>query len=168
MPKVNPNAEQRENRELPTRVPFGGFTYKLEVANKDPNFWYYWFRDEGDQLERALSAGYEFVTRRQAGRVLPEALMNRDLHGGNQSLNDDVRVHGGRLHHVRARRQRAQFEPSFGLADAAQSVKSTMKICYRISKKQTVIPKRKMTISSLPAIIYNINHGGLLFQKVMP
>lgn len=95
-PRKEQAEERRVNRDLPTRVPFGGFTYKLEVANKDPNWWYYWFRDTGDTIERALRAGYEFVTRRQANRMLPEELTNRDVHGGNQSLTDDVRVHGGR------------------------------------------------------------------------
>lgn len=98
-PRKNPEAavdERRESREVPTRVPFGGFTYKLEVANKDPNYYYYWFRDRGDDIERALRAGYEFVTRRQADRLMPEQMTNRDMHGGNQSVHDDVRVFGGR------------------------------------------------------------------------
>jgi hypothetical protein len=88
--------ERRQNRDVPTRVPFGGFTYKLEVANKDPNYWYYWFKDRGDNIERALRAGYEFVTRREANRLMPDELTNRDVHGGNQSMTDDVRVNGGR------------------------------------------------------------------------
>lgn len=84
------------DRAAGRRVPFGGFTYKLEVTNKDPAYWYYWFSDRGDTIERALRAGYEFVNRREANRLMPEELTNRDVHGGNQSLTDDVRVFGGR------------------------------------------------------------------------
>jgi hypothetical protein len=78
------------------RVPFGGFNYKLEVANKDPSFFYYWQKDVGDNLERMQRAGYEFVTRKQAGRELPESLTNRDLYGAKESLDDRLCVHGGR------------------------------------------------------------------------
>lgn len=76
------------------RVPFGGFSLKLEVKNKDPNFYYYWFKDEGDMLTRAEEAGYEYVSPRQAG--MRERLTNRDVHGGNQSIVDRIERTGGR------------------------------------------------------------------------
>ena len=88
--------ERRVNRDLPTRVPFGGMSLKLEVANKDPNYFYRWFSDRGDTIKRARRAGYEVVSEREAGRVLPEYLTNRDVHGGNQSLTDEMRLFGGR------------------------------------------------------------------------
>ena len=42
-PKVLPEAPVNPEVPLPekkARVPFGGFTYKLEVAYKDPNYHY--------------------------------------------------------------------------------------------------------------------------------
>lgn len=98
-PRKNPEAavdERRESREVPTRVPFGGLNYRLEVVNKDPDYFYYWFNDRGDTIERALQAGFQFVSRREVKRVVPEELTNRDVNGGNQSIADDVRVFGGR------------------------------------------------------------------------
>jgi hypothetical protein len=81
----------------PARVPFGGLSYKLEVKHKDPAYWYYWFRNRGDEVERAKAAGYEFVSRRQArGAELPEELTLRDVDGGNQSLDDRYERFGGR------------------------------------------------------------------------
>jgi len=72
-------------------------SYKLEVKNKDPDYWYYWFRNRGDEIERAKQAGYEFVTRRMArGTELPEELTLRDVDGGNQSLDDRLERYGGR------------------------------------------------------------------------
>lgn len=95
--KIRPDDQPRhESIETTTRVPFGGFSYKLEVANKDPNYFYRWFRDDGDRVKRALLAGFEFVTPRSAGRQYEERLLNRDVHGGNQSLTDRLEVHGGR------------------------------------------------------------------------
>lgn len=78
------------------RIPFSGFSYKLEVAHKDPGYFYYWQKDVGDNLERMLLAGYEFVTRRQAGRELPPELTNKDIYGGKESLDDRLSVFGGR------------------------------------------------------------------------
>ncbi len=92
----SPGEKPAVKRTSMARVPFGGFSYKLEVANKDPEYYYYWQKDVGDNLERMLLAGYEFVTRRQAGRELPESLTNRDLTGGKESLDDRMCVHGGR------------------------------------------------------------------------
>lgn len=98
MPKPPAETTLREERKpLPARVPFGGLVYKLEVKHKDPDFWYYWFRNRGDEIERARAAGYEFVTRRQArGAELPEELTLKDVDGGNQSLDDRYERYGGR------------------------------------------------------------------------
>jgi hypothetical protein len=80
----------------PDRVPFGGLTYKLEVKHKDPDYYYYWFRNRGDEIERAKAAGYDFVTKKQArGAELPEELTLRDVHGGNQSIDDRYERFGG-------------------------------------------------------------------------
>ena len=89
-------AADRTSREAPVRVPFGGFSYKLEVANKDPAFWYYWFKDTGDTIKRALRAGYQFVSQRESGDLTPEALTNRDVNGANESVSGDTRKFGGR------------------------------------------------------------------------
>ena len=94
--KVLPDAIPNPEMPVPekkARVPFGGFTYKLEVAYKDPNYHYEWFKDVGDVLRRALSAGYEYVSYRTARSL--EELTNKDVHGGNQSLDDTMRRHGG-------------------------------------------------------------------------
>lgn len=95
---TNEEVRLREERaKRPTRVPFGGLNYKLEVANKDPNYYYYWFRNKGDEIARAALAGYEEVSRRQArGYELPEEMTNRDVHGGNQSVDGRMEVYGGR------------------------------------------------------------------------
>ena len=95
-PKVLPEAPVNPEVPLPekkARVPFGGFTYKLEVAYKDPNYHYEWFKDVGDVLRRALAAGYEYVSYRTARSS--EELTNKDVNGGSQSLDDTMRRHGG-------------------------------------------------------------------------
>ena len=95
-PKVHPEAPHNPEEPLPTRkgrVPFGGFTYKVEVAYKEPGYHYEWFKDVGDVLRRALGAGYEYVSYRQARST--EELTNKDVHGGSQSIDDTMRRHGG-------------------------------------------------------------------------
>ena len=52
------------------REPFGSFSNKLHVPIKDPAYHYHWFRT--DELPRAIGGGYAKVSRREAGRVLPE------------------------------------------------------------------------------------------------
>lgn len=87
---------KRTDSEKPTRkrrVPFGGFNYKLEVAeeSKEPGWHYCWFPDRGAYIQSALDAGYEFVTERDDVEVT-----NTDVHGGNQSLDGRVERYGGR------------------------------------------------------------------------
>lgn len=48
------------------RVPFSGPRSRLTVANKDPNYYYYIFNDVDDRIQRALLAGYEFVSKKEA------------------------------------------------------------------------------------------------------
>lgn len=93
-PRVAVESGDLEDTGRPARVPFGGFSYKLEVKNKDPNYYYYWFKDEGDMVKRALRAGYEFVTERDA--TGGEFLTNQDVLGGNQSLTDRYEITGGK------------------------------------------------------------------------
>ena len=95
---TNEEVRLREERvKRPTRVPFGGLVYKLEVKYKDPDYYYYWFRARGDEIDRAKNAGYEFVTRRQArGTELAEELTIKDVDGGNQSVDDRYERNGGR------------------------------------------------------------------------
>jgi hypothetical protein len=86
--------EQEGLPEKGKRVPFGGLSYKLAVANKHPDYFYCWFKDHGDMLQRAQAAWYEFVSPREARGV---ELTNRDVHGGNQSVQGDrYEVFGGR------------------------------------------------------------------------
>ena len=48
------------------RVPFSGLNRRLHVSKKDPNFWYYIFNAVEDRIQRALDAGYNFVTKKEA------------------------------------------------------------------------------------------------------
>jgi len=48
------------------RVPFDGLNSRLHVAKKDPNFYYYIFNMVEDRVQRALNAGYDFVTKKEA------------------------------------------------------------------------------------------------------
>lgn len=84
--------EQPLKRERKRRVPFGGFVSKLEVANKDPAYFYYWQKNTGDYIQRMLDAGYEFVRERDARRYAPETLTNTS----NQSIDGRVEIFGGR------------------------------------------------------------------------
>jgi hypothetical protein len=72
-------------------------TYKLEVKYKDPDYFYYWFRNKADELDRAIAAGYDYVTRQQArGTELAEELTLKDVDGGNQSIDGRYERFGGR------------------------------------------------------------------------
>ena len=91
-----PVAEVRETRaaqEVTERQAFGGFSDKLQVYNKDPSYFYFWHAERNDDIERALLAGYKFVSRRDAGRELPEAL--RDKNDRNMTEDGPMRIHGG-------------------------------------------------------------------------
>ncbi len=96
MAERSEGSESRRGKTHKRRVPFGGLQYKLQVENTDPDYFYYWQKDVGDNIQRMLDAGFEYVTRREAGKNAPETLTNRDVTGGNQSLTDQVRVNGGR------------------------------------------------------------------------
>ena len=95
MGRMSPaSAAEEALPEKGKRVPFGGLSQKLAVYNKDPNYFYCWFRDQGDTLQRAQAAWYEFVSPREARGV---KIGTRDVHGGNQSvLGDRYEVFGGR------------------------------------------------------------------------
>ena len=81
------------------REPFGGFQDKLAVYNKDPAYFYFWHAERGDDIERALAAGYRFVSRREAGRELPEALRTGD---DMDRVEGPMRIHGGAGEYGRA------------------------------------------------------------------
>jgi len=63
-----------------TREPFGGRRMRLSFPEeyKDPGYFYYWFRDEGDNLWRARSAGYAEVTYEECGRLPPREGTGKD------------------------------------------------------------------------------------------
>ena len=76
----------------PKRVPIGGVRYKLNVNNKDPNYFYYWAKEEGDWIQALKLAGYQDVSVRDTGNVVGEELLNGEVYN---SLDDVMRVHGG-------------------------------------------------------------------------
>lgn len=55
--------ENRANR--PTRIPFSANNQKMQVEYKDPDFFNHWvprwFNDQRGRVQRAQTAGYEFV-----------------------------------------------------------------------------------------------------------
>ena len=97
--RVEPTGEGSEIDESPRgagtqRIPFGGLVRKLYIPNKDPNYFYYWQKDAGDNIKRMLQAGYEFVDSKTAGVEVPEMLA--DAEGMERSdLDGTLRVHGG-------------------------------------------------------------------------
>lgn len=71
------------------RTPFSASRKRLEVRYVDKDFekkfHAHWFNDQDGRPERALDAGYEFVT--------PEEVIgvgNREVHSGNTDLNSKV------------------------------------------------------------------------------
>ena len=54
------------NREArPARVPMSGRRLRMEIPEsmKEPGYFYYWFNDNNDDIQRAIAAGYEHVSR---------------------------------------------------------------------------------------------------------
>lgn len=94
--KPSPSAGQTTDtpERYRERVSFSGMSKKLDVAYKDPNFYYYWQKDTGDNLQRMLRAGYEFVDAETAKMQVPEMLTNRDV-SGRTDVDGALRVHGG-------------------------------------------------------------------------
>lgn len=84
------NSDDKGRRD---RVPFGSHRRRLAVHKKDPGYVYYWFNDTEDRLQRALAAGYEFVTRKMLGGT---DVGDKDVNNQNQSLDSRVskRVNG--------------------------------------------------------------------------
>jgi len=63
------------------RVPFGGLRSKLTINEQDKKFHYHWFNDVEDRIDRALSAGYDFVKKDSV------QVGDKDVHSGNSDLN---------------------------------------------------------------------------------
>lgn len=89
-PKAGPakDASAAAARKEPfKRQSFGGRRMRLgiEEHHKDPGYFYYWFRDEGDNLYRARASGYIPVTYQEVARI-----PDRDGHD-----NDPCTAHGG-------------------------------------------------------------------------
>lgn len=78
-------AEIRRKRQ---RVKFSGPRLRLQVEQslKDPNYFYRWFNDDDDQLQRAERAGYVFVTKKEMEEA-DSAVGDKEVHGGNTDLN---------------------------------------------------------------------------------
>lgn len=85
------DAIDRTDRQEPTRIPFGGRRKRLTILNKDPEYFYYWFKDVGDDLFRARSAGYMAVSYEEAGRQVPEQIPGVET----PRPGEPCRVHGG-------------------------------------------------------------------------
>lgn len=69
------------------RVPFGSHRRRLYVGKTDPKFVYHWFNDTQDRLQRAIDAGYEFVTKKMMNG---KDVGDRDV--GNQNTSLDSRT----------------------------------------------------------------------------
>jgi len=57
---ISEQRPMRKNRESFKR-PMMGTRLKLEVRDKDPNYVYRWFNDEGDRIQEAVESGREYV-----------------------------------------------------------------------------------------------------------
>ena len=90
---VSDETESRPNK--PSRVPMGAYQAKLEVLNKDPNFFYYWHHNRGDNLQRALEAGYEFVHRGGRERVKGQEAHEYSDIGVVDKSDTRFAIHGG-------------------------------------------------------------------------
>lgn len=94
-PKKRYDRDVRITRE--TRIPLGGFRDKLTVANKDPNFHYYWELDlgeKGTKIARALQAGYVFVKAEEEPVIAEAAVYTA------QDVGNIIRVAaGGGMYH---------------------------------------------------------------------
>lgn len=88
MSVVNPT-KQTTNDGKRERVPFGGNRQRLSVANKDPNYFYYFFNMVEDRIQRALNAGYVFVTKKEAAER-EITVGDPDVAHGSEDLNDKV------------------------------------------------------------------------------
>jgi hypothetical protein len=67
------------------RTPFSANRTRLSVKLKEKGFVHRWFNDQDDRVQRALDAGYDFVTPDEIGRV-----GDKEVHGGNSDLNSKV------------------------------------------------------------------------------
>ena len=84
-----PPKNARPGLKDPNRVPFASNRNKLEVRYKDSDFhkkWYgHWFNVDGDRIDRAQAAGYQFVSREEVHGFGDGPLME-----GNTDLGDKV------------------------------------------------------------------------------
>lgn len=76
--------KQEKSKGKVKRVPFGGNRQKLQV-DEIPGYVTRWFNDVDGRVERALDAGYEFVTPEEA-----EGLGQGQLHQENTDLGSRV------------------------------------------------------------------------------
>ena len=83
------NQTQRAERQSAPRKRqgFGSRQQKLWVdpSTLDPDYYYYWFRDEPGRIEFALSIGYEYVDRK-AVSLLPGVVQANDSVGSQVSI----------------------------------------------------------------------------------
>jgi hypothetical protein len=91
-----------EVKPKPRRIPFDGFAKKLEIhfpegSTLTSEYHLHWFNDDGIRINKALQAGYEFVTRKDVEMnetVLP---LNEDL-GDRVSRVVGLRADGKPMH----------------------------------------------------------------------
>lgn len=93
-PRKNPEDTSEHTPARRERTPLGGYVAKLDVRNKDPNFYYHWIVDKADRVARAKDAGYEFVRRGEVTVRGSEAYSYRDI-GVEDKTDDRICVHGG-------------------------------------------------------------------------
>jgi hypothetical protein len=76
-------AEVKEGRR--ERVPFSAQRKRLQVDTSFPGYHIRWFNDQDDRLTRAEEAGYQYVDRKEVGRV-----GDKDISNGNTDVNSRV------------------------------------------------------------------------------
>lgn len=102
-----PHASRADRSARPHRVPMSGNRDILVVLNKDPDFFYRWFKDtghNGQRIYRAKQAAYDFVD----ATVAAEHGVGQDLVYNAGDVGSLIRVpagHGEYLYLMRIRRE---------------------------------------------------------------
>jgi hypothetical protein len=78
------------NEARRNRIRFAGPRKRLQIDESllDPEYEYHWFNDDNGEVAQAERAEYVFVTKDEIKD--PEAIGDKEVHGGNTDLNSFV------------------------------------------------------------------------------